>query len=186
MLRTLALALLATTVACGSGGGGSTASTSTSTRIGVPAFVLTSSAFAAGAEIPREYTCDGPGPSPPLSWTGTPPEVASFALRVQDTDTAQKFVHWIVYDIPPSTTSLAAGEVPPGAKQTKNSFGNEGYGGPCPPAGSRHHYVFTLLALGTTLSVSEPVSPNDLWSTLERSAVHGETVLTGTYQRAGS
>jgi hypothetical protein len=115
-----------------------------------------------------------------------PPGAASFALRVQDIDTAQKFIHWIVYDIPPSTTSLAAGQVPPGAKQTANSFGKEGYGGMCPPAGQRHRYVFTLLVLGTTLTTSEPVSPADLWATLERSAVIGRGELTGTYQRGGS
>jgi Raf kinase inhibitor-like YbhB/YbcL family protein len=107
-------------------------------------------------------------------------------LRVQDIDTAQKFIHWVIYDIPPSTTSLAPGQVPAGAKQTANSFGRPGYGAPCPPAGQRHRYVFTLLALGTQLTVSESVSPNDLWATLERSAVVGTGELTGTYQRAGS
>lgn len=147
---------------------------------------LTSTAFKDGGAIPAPYTCDGAGQSPPLAWTGSPGGVASFALRVQDIDTAQKFIHWIVYDIPATTTSLAAGQVPPGAKQTANSFGKPGYGGPCPPAGSKHRYVFTLLALGTQLNVSENVSPSDLWATLERSAVVGKGELTGTYQRTGS
>jgi phosphatidylethanolamine-binding protein (PEBP) family uncharacterized protein len=81
---------------------------------------------------------------------------------------------------------LAAGQVPAGAKQTANSFGKQGYGGPCPPAGSTHRYVFTILALGTQLNVSDNVSPSDLWATLERSDVVGRGELTGTYQRAGS
>ena len=185
MLRTLALALLATTVACGSGGGGSSAksSTSTSTTAAAATIQLTSPAFKDGGGIPAQYTCDGASQSPPLAWSGVPGGTASLALRVQDIDTAQKFIHWIVYDIPPSTTSLAAGQVPPGAKQTANSFGKQGYGGMCPPAGSRHRYVFTLLALQTELTVSEQTSPSELWSTLERSAVHGRGELTGTYER---
>ena len=175
---------MVTAVACG--GGGPSAKNATSPSSSAPTIQLTSSAFADGGAIPAQYTCDGAGQSPPLAWSGVPSGAASFALRVQDIDTAQKFIHWIVYDIPPSTTSLAAGQVPPDAKQTANSFGKQGYGGMCPPAGSRHRYVFTLLALSTTLTTSEPVSPGDLWSTLERSAVIGRGQLTGTYQRGGS
>jgi Raf kinase inhibitor-like YbhB/YbcL family protein len=189
VLRRLALGLLMTAVACGGGAGGSAkkASTTTSTQP-VPTggrIALTSSAFKDGGNIPAPYTCDGRGQSPPLSWTGVPDGAASLALRVQDIDTPQKFVHWLVYDIKPSTTSLAPGESPPAAKQTANSFGKPGYGGPCPPAGSKHRYVFTLLAMSTELNVSENVSPTELWATLERSAVTGKGELTGTYQRPG-
>jgi hypothetical protein len=183
VLRRLAVALLVATAACGSSGGGSASKpTSTSTQSGAH-IDLTSSAFKDGGAIPSQYTCDGAGQSPPLSWTGVPTGTASLALRVQDIDTPTKFIHWLIYDIPPSTTSLASGEVPPGAKQATNSFNKVGYGGPCPPAGSTHRYVFTLLALGTQLTVSENVSANDLWATLERSAVVGKGELTGTYKR---
>jgi Raf kinase inhibitor-like YbhB/YbcL family protein len=147
---------------------------------------LTSPAFKGGGAIPEQYTCDGANLSPPLAWTGVPAGTVSLALRVQDIDTAQKFVHWIVYDFPPSITSMATGQVPPGAKQATNSFGKIGYGGPCPPAGQPHRYVFTLLAMSTSLNVSEKVSPTELWATLERSAVTAKGELTGTYQRAGS
>jgi Raf kinase inhibitor-like YbhB/YbcL family protein len=152
-----------------------------------PGIQLTSSAFTDGGSIPRQYTCDGANQSPPLAWTGVPAGTATLALRVQDIDTPQKFVHWLVYDIKPTTTSLAAGESPPGATAAKNSFGNPGYGGPCPPQGAgKHQYVFTILALQTELKVSnEGVSPSDLWSTLEHSAVAGTGKLLGTYQRSG-
>lgn len=147
---------------------------------------LTSPAFKPGGAIPAAYTCDGASQPPPLAWANVPAGSASLALRVQDVDTPQKFIHWVVYDINPSATSMAAGEVPAGAKQATNSFGKQGYGGPCPPAGQTHRYVFTLLALGTELTVSENVSPSELWATLERSAVTGKGELTGTYQRPGS
>jgi Raf kinase inhibitor-like YbhB/YbcL family protein len=147
---------------------------------------LTSSAFKDGGNIPAPYTCDGASQPPPLAWANVPAGAASLALRVQDVDTPQKFIHWIVYDINPSATSMAGGQVPPGAKQTANSFGKPGYGAPCPPAGSKHRYVFTMLAMSTELTVSENVSPSELWATLERSAVTGKGELTGTYQRPGS
>ncbi len=190
MARRLAIALLVTAAACSSGGGRSTAAKKrASTTTTTPAdtgvrMAVTSPAFKDGGAIPVQFTCDGTGQSPPLAWTGAPAGTASFALRMQDADTPQKFIHWIVYDIPPTTTSLAAGRVPPDAKQTANSFGKQGYASPCPPAGQRHRYVLTLLALSTQLSASETVSPADLWATLERSAVAGKGELTGTYQRA--
>jgi Raf kinase inhibitor-like YbhB/YbcL family protein len=199
VLRTLALALLVTAVACGSDTGSSAKKaqlptplpSNVSTQQVIPGggsaanLGLTSTAFTEGGAIPKQYTCDGANQSPPWAW-GAPKGTVSFALRVQDVDTAQKFVHWIVYDIAPSITSMATNQAPVGAKQAVNSFGKTGYGGPCPPAGQLHHYVFTLLALGTTLNVSESVSPTDLWAALENSAVTGKAELTGTYQRTGS
>ena len=147
---------------------------------------LTSAAFKDGRSIPVQYTCDGPGQSPPLTWTGAPPGTATFALRVQDVDTAQQFIHWLIYDIPSSTTSLTAGEVPSGAEQTTNSFGKQGYGGMCPPAGSKHRYVFTVLALQTGLTISDGTGQAaDTWATLEHSTVLARGQLIGTYQRSG-
>jgi Raf kinase inhibitor-like YbhB/YbcL family protein len=198
VLCRLALAFLVTGVACGSSGGGASknaqptappASGSSSATVGGGSAAnlgLTSSAFTDAGAIPGQYTCNGANQSPPLSWGGVPAGTASLALRLQDIDTPQKFVHWLVYDIKPSTTSLAAGESPPGAKQAPNSFGRPGYGGPCPPSGQRHRYVFTLLALATELNVSENVSPTELWATLERSAVTGKGELTGTYERSAT
>ena len=180
------MAFLVTAAACGGGGGGSAKKVSTTTTAALDTgarIALTSSAFKDGGSIPVPYTCDGANQSPPLSWSDVPSGTASLALRVQDIDTPQKFVHWLVYDIKPSTTSVGAGESPPAAKQTANSFGKQGYGGPCPPAGSTHRYVFTLLAMQTELTVSENVSPTELWATLERSAVTGKGELKGTYLR---
>jgi Raf kinase inhibitor-like YbhB/YbcL family protein len=143
---------------------------------------LSSSAFKNNGAIPRENTCQGANQSLPLAWT-IPRGTVSLALRMQDVDTDQQFVHWLVYGIKPQTTSVAAGQPPPGSVQAKNSFGNAQYTGPCPPLGQRHRYVFTLLALATDLQVSNDVSPADLWAALERSAVVGKVELTGTYQR---
>ncbi|TAJ96775.1 MAG: YbhB/YbcL family Raf kinase inhibitor-like protein, partial [Candidatus Manganitrophaceae bacterium] len=37
--------------------------------------------------------------------------------------------------------------LPKGARQTRTDFGKPGYGGPCPPPGNPHRYIFTLYAL---------------------------------------
>lgn len=183
--------LLATTVACGSSGNetGSTGKSSTTTSSTNPPAArlqVTSSAFPDGGVIPKEFTCDGANQSPPLAWTGVPAGTASLALRMQDVDTPTKFVHWLVYNIDPSTTSLAAGQSPQGATQTKNSFGKAFYGGPCPPSGQRHRYVFTVLAMQTQLTISDPnLHPDEVWTTLEQSAVSARGELTGAYQRGG-
>jgi len=184
--------LLVTVAACGSNGTSSKESTTTestpseSTTAPAARLQVTSTAFTDGGAIPKEFTCDGANQSLPLAWTGVPAGTAGLALRMQDIDTPTKFVHWLVYNIDPSTTSIAAGQAPPGATQAKNSFGKEGYGGPCPPAGARHRYVFTVLALQTKLTISDTsLAPDELWSTLERSAVSAKGELTGTYQRGG-
>src|SRR2546423_14856182 len=123
--------------------------------------VITSSAFATGDTIPKAYTCDGANRSPSLSWTGAPARTAAWALIVEDPDAAAgTFIHWILYDIPGATTSVPEG-IPPGgtvpqlgnARQGRTSFGAVGYGGPCPPPGSPHHYNFRLFALDAKIGL---------------------------------
>src|SRR2546423_1444237 len=100
----------------------------------VAAMRLTSSAFADNGAIPAQFTCAGSNQSVPLTWSGVPAGTETLALRVQDADTAQKYIHWIVYAIKPSTTSVAAGQVPAGGVPAKNSFGQAAYSRPRPPA----------------------------------------------------
>src|ERR1051325_11461887 len=100
---------------------------------------LRSSAFANNAAIPAKYTCDGANVSPPLAISGVPPAAKSLALTVDDPDApGGSFTHWLVWKIPPSTTSIAEGQHL--GTEEQNGFGKPGYGGPCPPSGL-HHYV---------------------------------------------
>ena len=114
---------------------------------------LSSSAFHAGTAIPKRHTCDGGDFSPPLSWSGVPAGTRSFAVVVDDPD-ARGFTHWLLFNIPASTASLAEGikpgALPAGAAEGSNDFGSTGYRGPCPPIG-RHRYVHKLYALDTVL-----------------------------------
>ena len=76
---------------------------------------IESSAFAAGAEIPIRYTGDGEDVSPPLAWSGLPSRTKSLALMVDDPDAPDPaaprmvWAHWVLFNIPPSTTSLPEG-----------------------------------------------------------------------------
>ena len=45
-------------------------------------FLLLSPGFSPGAAIPGAFTCDGGDFSPPLEWSGAPPNTASFVVGV--------------------------------------------------------------------------------------------------------
>jgi Raf kinase inhibitor-like YbhB/YbcL family protein len=121
-------------------------------------FTLTSSDFKNKGRIPmaqvfNNFGCTGGNVSPALSWKGAPANTKSFALQIYDPDapTGSGFWHWVVFNIPPATTSLAEGasgkSMPAGAIESRTDYGISGYGGPCPPKGKPHHYWITLSAL---------------------------------------
>ena len=156
------------------------------------AFELKSTAFAANGAIPVEHTCDGKDLSPPLSWSGAPAGTKSFALIMDDPDAPPgTWVHWVLYDLPGTTTSLPAG-VARGEKLEGGgvqglcwgveSFTRVGYYGPCPPAGSPHHYHFKLYALGAALGLT-PKSTKDRVLKAMEGHVLAETELVGVFGR---
>jgi Raf kinase inhibitor-like YbhB/YbcL family protein len=127
-------------------------------------FEITSGAFRNGEMIPAEYTCSGKGLSPPLSWKGTPPGTKSLVLVCEDPDApAGLFTHWIVYNLPAATIGLPPG-IPKkpvlidGSRHGMNGFGRMEYGGPCPPPGRPHRYIFRLYALDAVLALNAPVT----------------------------
>jgi Raf kinase inhibitor-like YbhB/YbcL family protein len=108
---------------------------------------LTSSSFPDGGEIPQKHGKKVRNVSPQLSWTDAPREARSFALALVDTHpVANGYVHWLVVDIDPATTSLpegaADGAMPAGSRQLTP------YAGPFPPSGT-HAYELTLYAMDT-------------------------------------
>jgi Raf kinase inhibitor-like YbhB/YbcL family protein len=152
---------------------------------------LMSTAFAAGEEIPRQYTCEGADISPPLSWQGVPPGTQSLVLIEDDPDAPDPaaprmtWVHWVLYDLPPETNGLpedtARQGLPEGTREGANDWKRTGYGGPCPPVG-RHRYFHKLYALDIELGeLGEPTKAK-----LE-AAMQGHVLasaeLIGTYQK---
>jgi Raf kinase inhibitor-like YbhB/YbcL family protein len=151
---------------------------------------VTSPAFEEGSPIPVEYTCDGDGVSPPLSWGDIPDGTVSFALIMDDPDAravvGKTFVHWVVYNIPARAQSMARAvpadqPLPGGAKQGTGTAG-VGYRGPCPPKGSTHHYHFKLYALDSLLHLPEGATKEQLITAMKDHVIaQGE--LVGIYGR---
>jgi Raf kinase inhibitor-like YbhB/YbcL family protein len=160
-------------------------------------FTLASSDIAPGgrigeAQVFNGYGCKGGNVSPALTWSGAPAGTQSFALLVHDPDapTDHGWWHWVVYNIPARTTSLAAGAgdaskglLPAGVVQGRTDFGSAGYGGPCPPPGKPHHYYFRLYALKVPkLAVPADASPALVGSSVQAQAL-GHAELLGLYGR---
>ena len=149
---------------------------------------LTSTAFKSGGAIPKQFTCEGKNVSPPLTWTGASANVKSFALIVDDPDAPNgTWVHWVVYDLPATTTELPqdtpkSQSIAGNAKQGINDFKQVGYGGPCPPPGKAHRYFFKLYALDEMLNLKPGATKKEIEKAMT-SHIVGTAELIGTYER---
>lgn len=150
---------------------------------------ITSSAFENEETIPVRYTCEGENISPPLSWSGVPDGTKVLALVMDDPDAGGTFPHWVVYNLPASPPSLEEGaslsdRLSEGLREGLNGFGEQGYGGPCPPRGvGEHRYFFRLYALDQELNFTGRVTRNQLMDAIEGKTLE-EAVLMGKYARA--
>jgi len=143
---------------------------------------LETPAFQEGGEIPTKFSCEGADVSPALAWRGVPPGARELALVMEDPD-AGGFVHWTVLGIEPETSRVREGQVPAGAVETENSFGERGWGGPCPPEGVEpHRYVFALYALRRRLGLGRDASPDEVREGLANAGLARGT-LTGRFGR---
>ncbi len=94
------------------------------------------------------------------------------------------FLHWLVYNLPPESRSLGGeAPLPAGAKEGRNDFGRQGYGGPCPPPGDRpHRYIFKLYALDSPLDLA-PGADLAAFNAAIEGHLLGEATLEGNYSR---
>lgn len=156
--------------------------------------IFTSPAFNHRGEIPPEYTCDGQDISPELSWSDVPDGTKSLALIMDDPDAPDPaapkitWVHWVLYNIPPSATGLRRGvksrDLPAGTQEGLNNWNRTGYGGPCPPIG-RHRYFYKLYALDVELPDLKTPTKEALEKAMA-SHILAQAELIGTYQRQQS
>lgn len=125
-------------------------------------FTLFSKDLGGEATINEEFNgfgCTGENKSPQLSWKNAPKRTKSFAITMYDPDapTSSGWWHWVVFDIPKSTTKLISDSgninlnlMPKNTIQSITDYGVSGYGGPCPPKGhGLHQYIITVYALKT-------------------------------------
>jgi hypothetical protein len=147
----------------------------------------------AEAQAFKGFGCSGGNVSPALSWKSPPAGTKSFAVTVYDPDapTGSGWWHWVVFNLPPSTTSLpagagdpASGKLPAGAVQSRTDFGKPGYGGPCPPQGDKpHRYVFTVYALKVDKLDLDENAPAAMVGFMIHANQIGKATFTGKYGR---
>lgn len=122
---------------------------------------ITSPAFERDGAVPARYTCDGANISPPLSWHGVPAKAGALVLFVIDTSTVGSAggVRWMVADIDPAATGVAAGATPQGGIVGADTQGTTGYGGICPAHGQTSTIEFALFALQKRIPLTPGFQP---------------------------
>lgn len=151
-------------------------------------FTLSTDAILENGFFDPRYTCDIDNSSPELRWENPPPGTAGFALIAEDFTHPQRFVHWVIYNIPGVFTHLPTG-IPPqevlpnGIHQGLNGWGKLGYSGPCPPHQSDSHlYIFRLYALDQLPQVHTRPKREELLQTISP-YILAAAEIRGKYQR---
>jgi len=154
---------------------------------------LSSPSIIEGGIVPNAHVYNGYGyhgenMSPQLSWADAPSGTKSFAVTMYDPDAPHPggWWHWLVFDIPADAQGLAedAGsgkDLPAGAVQSMTDFQTTGYGGPCPPPGKPHRYVFTVYALKVAkLGLAASTPPGRVDEAIRRFAL-GQASITAKF-----
>ncbi len=163
-------------------GGGETGPSTAPAKLGV-----TSSAFQHMGTIPAVHTCDGRDALVPLEVAGVPPRAKSIAIIVDDPDVPKNlrpdgnWDHWLIWNLPPTATTIAEGKIPSAAVQGKNSWGRNAWGGPCPPD-REHRYFFKVFALDTMLDLPRSSGKPELLRAMEGHVI-GQGEIVGKYDR---
>jgi hypothetical protein len=184
--------------------------------------------YAFGAADPAQHVRLSGNRNPQLRWSGLPSATRSLVLICVDTDVPTKpddvnkegrvvpaslpranFYHWVMVDIPPSVTEIAAGSCsdgivprgkrnppgPAGARQGLNDYTNWfagdadmsgqyfGYEGPCPPWNDEilHHYHFVIYATDLDRCPVEGAFTGAQVEAALQGHVLAQAKLTGTY-----
>lgn len=144
---------------------------------------ITSPSFAHNQNIPPKYTCDGENINPPLQFSDIPVDAKSLVLISDDPDAPMgTWVHWTIWNIDPKITEIVENNVPAGAIEGTTSFGEIGYGGPCPPSGV-HRYFFKLYALDTKLDLQTSSKKEDLEKAMRKHILASAEII-GMYTRS--
>lgn len=131
-----------------------------------------------GEDLPIQYTCDGKGITPELTWSNFPDSTKSFALVCDDPDAVggKTFIHWIIVNIPITIQSIAEGAITLSIGQSIiNDGGKNEYIPPCPPNGS-HRYIFKIFALN--IEKLDNVSKDNFYDKIKPFVVDQAELLT--------
>jgi len=146
-------------------------------------FTLESEAFDNGGVIPRKYGYKNGNLSPPLKISSIPEKTSSLALIMDDPDAmgavGKVWVHWVLWNIDPSTMELKENSIPKDCLEGETDFGEIGYGGPAPPD-KEHTYIFKLYALDQKLDADKSSTKKQIEKAMNNHII-AETSLEGKY-----
>lgn len=143
---------------------------------------IISPAFENNEKIPVKYTCDGENISPPLKISGVPAGAKSLLLIMDDPDSpAGTWVHWTAWNLKPRDQLIEENALPAGSTEGLTSFGNNGYGGPCPPSGT-HRYFFKIYALDCEIGHPVSAQKSDLEAAMKGHIIQSAELI-GIYKR---
>ena len=123
---------------------------------------LSSPDFNNGGTLPKDFTCDGKGISPSLTWSGVPTNTQSLALimdtvpgpvRPGEVDTGKHF-YLTIFNIPKTVTSIPAGATDIGTLGQNFQGKTPGYTPPCSQGPGAKKYSIYLYALSSKLTLS--------------------------------
>lgn len=138
-----------------------------------------------GGEIELRYSCDGIDAAPAIFWSGVPDGTVELAVAmVNETDVSQgrPFIHWVMAGISPDLGGLAENEVPSGAVQAINYFGDVGYTGPCPDPGFTGNYAVTVFAVSQQLELADETPAAQMLDVIETVTIESAS-SSGTFVR---
>lgn len=138
-----------------------------------------------GGPIASRYGCDGLDIAPPLTWVSVPQgtsELAVSFVNESNLSNGRPFVHWIIAGLEVADGGLEEGEVPLGAFQALNFFGEVGYTGPCPLPGNTATFRLSVHALGQQLELTDGTPATELLDTIDAITI-ARADTTGTSTR---
>ena len=148
--------------------------------IAIVVLQISSPSFPENGNIPSKYTCEGENMNPAISIKNLPSQTNSIAIIVEDPDAPSGTVtHWVAWDIDPT------GMIPEKSNsgtQGKNTRGEDGYMGPCPPSGT-HHYHFKVFALDIKLGLAKGASKSEVENAMKDHII-GSGELIGLYKKS--
>jgi len=144
---------------------------------------IESNSFQNGAEIPQKYGYKKDNINPNLIIKDVPTSAKSLVVIMDDPDAmgavGKIWVHWVVWNIDPSTKEIQENSVPSNSIQGKTDFGENAYGGPAPPD-KEHTYIFKLYALDDKLNLEESSTKSQVEKAMEKHVI-AESKLEGRY-----
>ena len=150
-------------------------------------FALTSAAGADGATMAADYTCDGTGSSPQLSWSNPPAGTTEFAVLMTTLpgDGTTKW-NWVLHGIPASVRSLAKDSFGLGTPGVGSDGPFVGYQPPCSQGPGAKVYTFTVYALSGSPALSATPTTGAALTSAMATLTLGTATLNLSFTRAAT